>query len=181
MNPVNFILIEELQMGLDRPLQLRILQKLKDKYQNSFNTFTELQEQFGRNSGLAFNLFYLIEHGLAYVDTNPVVINGITVGNRRENYKITAKGLDFLEDDGGLSAILNTVTVRFDEGQLRQIIESKIALSDIPETDKTSILDRLKGFSGEAFKTAVSKLIELGIEKAVSDPAFIVRVLGGGA
>jgi hypothetical protein len=58
--------------------------------------------------------------------------------------KITARGLDFLEDDGGLGAILNVVTIRLEADTLRQLLETKINASDMPEADKQTLLAKLK-------------------------------------
>ena len=43
--------------------------------------------------------------------------------------RITAKGIDFLEDDGGLSAILGVVTVKLHADTLREMLAKKIDAS----------------------------------------------------
>ena len=52
------------------------------------------------------------------------------------NPGITAKGLDFLEDDGGLSAILGAITVKLDPDDLRALIAARIEESDLPTRTK---------------------------------------------
>src|SRR5882672_5223716 len=53
---------------------------------------------------------------------------------------ITVKGLDFLQDDGGLGAILNVVTVRFEAETLRALIEAKVDASDEPPEQKSAMV-----------------------------------------
>ena len=58
--------------------------------------------------------------------------------------KITATGLDFLEDDGGVSAILRTVTIKFDLGDLRARMATRIDSSDLPAEKKTSLAHAIR-------------------------------------
>jgi hypothetical protein len=77
---------------------------------------------------------------------------------------ITAEGLDFLEDDGGLSAILRTVTVRFDAENLRSLIEQKILSLSLLQEKKETAITELKKLPVEALKATLLKLAEKGIE-----------------
>lgn len=79
--------------------------------------------------------------------------------------KITASGLDFLESDGGLGAILNVVTVRFEAETLRALLSEKIQAANIPQADKDTLLSKLQTFSSDILKAIIVKLIEKGIEK----------------
>ena len=53
--------------------------------------------------------------------------------------KITEKGLDFLKDDGGLTAILGIVTVRFEADTIRTILQIKVNQSDLSPADKQKL------------------------------------------
>ena len=94
-------------MKIDRDLQLEVLSFCRDAYPASADL---TQSPFWDHPHIHANLIYLQEHQL---------IDGTLVNGNMEiwNPGITAKGLDFLEDDGGLSAILgiwaNTRCSRF--------------------------------------------------------------------
>lgn len=146
-------------MHLDRGLQLQILTVLRDEYPE----FGEIDKLFETDEKkIQVNLFYLAEHGLI----EPSAIrNGFGVPRMMLLAKITADGLDFLEADGGLGAILNVITVKFDAESIRKLIEEKILQSPIAKEEKESLLGKVRGFSGDVLKTIVLKLVEIGVEK----------------
>ena len=53
--------------------------------------------------------------------------------------KITAKGVDFIRDDGGLSAILSVQTVKLHEDTLKELLSIAIQQAKLPEPEKESI------------------------------------------
>src|SRR5271169_1802463 len=92
---------------IDRKLQRDLLLLLRSAYPNEINS---LPADFEMSAAIP-NLKYLEEHNLCK--------SGLGWrGNMINQYvwaggaKITAQGLDFLEEDGGLSAILGIVTVK---------------------------------------------------------------------
>ncbi len=78
--------------------------------------------------------------------------------------KITAQGIDFLADDGGLSAILGVVTVKFKEDQLRKILEKKIDASSLNVTEKSWLRSTVEKLSTESLKHLTLKLLDKGLE-----------------
>ncbi|SRR5712692_4549572 len=143
-------------MQLDRTFQREILEQLRDAYPETvdFRPRDEFAEQ-----GFQGNLFYLKEHGL---------INGAESRGRNSTQivgaSITAAGLDFLEDDGGLSAIFKTVTVRLDGESILPVLEKIIAASNQPPEQKKSMVQKLKGLSGKVLETLIIKSVEMGVE-----------------
>ncbi len=93
-------------MQLNRAMQLEILRCLRDAYPEVIEVRTIPGSDDADFQG---NLFYLTEHDL-------VASEAVRDFPEKEIFtaQITAKGLDFLEDDGGLGAILGKITVRFD-------------------------------------------------------------------
>ena len=87
--------------------------------------------------------------------------------------------MDFLADDGGLSAILGVVTIKLHDDTIKSLIESKILESDLPEPEKKRFLDHLRELPGEATKHLVLKLVDLGLEKAPTAIEVIGKVLMG--
>lgn len=76
---------------------------------------------------------------------------------------ITAKGMGFLTDDGGLSPILDVVTVKLHEDTLKELIGQRIAESDLPAPEKSRLLDQLKSLPGETIKHLTLKLVDVGL------------------
>ena len=56
----------------------------------------------------------------------------------------TGNGMDFLADDGGLSAVLDAVTVKLHENTLKKLIANRISESDLPASEKSQLLDQIK-------------------------------------
>ena len=102
------------------------------------------------------NIAYLGELGL--VEKCPSKISTDAL------YRITAKGIDFISDDGGLSAILGVVTVKLHAETIRDLLESKISDASISDDDKNSLKKKLSTLSGEALKELTKELVKKGIE-----------------
>lgn len=136
---------------MDRELQRQLLAGLAAAYPATVDPM-----ELGLNSDdprWTFNAMYLAEHDL--VDAQ--VVRDLTAGDVIARARITAKGLDFLQDDGGLGAILNTVTVRFEAETLRALIEQKVAASTLPEEQKSKLIRWAKSAGNEALKEATKR------------------------
>ena len=157
---------------LDRNLQREILKELNNIYPDSktyeywidaaiaqvvgvIETVGEAELYIAKRSA---NLRYLAEHGL-------VVCND---KNLSATVKITAKGIDFLTDDGGLSAILGVVTVRLHSDTIQALLDAKINEANIPPEEKS----RLKGILSKMGGVALAKFTEKAID-AVTSPQII--------
>lgn len=143
----------------DRGTQRRILEVIRDAYPDSVNG--PKPEAFGLESSEALlrELTYLREHGLLDF-RNPQY----TGSSQVRDIQITAKGIDFLADDGGLGAILGVVTIKFHEDSLKALIEAKIQASDLPPADKKRFVDQLRELPAETTKHLALKLVDLGLE-----------------
>lgn len=146
--------------SLSRDFQRRLLLELAEIYphrsDHRFHSESDL-------SGLA-NASYLIEHGL---------INA-TVSRYGDGHidarlpMITAKGLDFLADDGGLSAILGVVTVRIDSSSIRELVEARI-FQDVPdETLRQSLISALRKAPADAMSSVIQQLATAGLSSVPS-------------
>ena len=133
-----------------------MLQVLKESYPAHSPHFTT---QFEPDPDFLSNLRYLYGHGLL----TGIEVKSLSAHNL-QNVKITERGLDFLEDDGGIGAILRTVTVKLDADQLRQILTSKVQALSIPEEKKASALDTIHKLPAEILNKLVMKFVERGIE-----------------
>lgn len=159
---------------LDRELQLRILKALAATYPEA--TFDVLRD-IGANdpAGIA-NLYYLAEHKL-------VAAKFTKFGSEPMDYsgqqRITAAGMDFLADDGGVGAILGVVTVKIHEDTIKQLIEARIAGSDLPEEEKRPLLQAVRELPGEAIKHLTTRLLDLGLDNLPGAVSLIRTYLPG--
>lgn len=100
---------------LDRDLQIKLLEQLAEVYPHSLSIKMLIGEEGGNKLR---NLSYLEEHGL---------VNTTWIGEKRDvkpvSATITAKGLDYISDDGGLTAELGAVTVKLHKDTLGQLME----------------------------------------------------------
>ncbi|MBH1982028.1 MAG: hypothetical protein I8H79_05710 [Burkholderiales bacterium] len=161
-------------MKLDRSLQLQLLKKFAEIYPaaGQAGKFADDDE---RASTMA-NLMYLIEHELITAAALSQPISGpAMIGN----IKITAAGLDFLADDGGLSAILGVVTIKLHDDTVRQLIEARIQSADLPETTRSHLLKSLREAPGETIKLLTEKLLDAGLANLPAALPLIQKVLGG--
>lgn len=145
-------------MKLDRELQRAILECLAEAYPRATSAVYSIRPD---EDQVIANLCYLDELGLL----ESGVRLGVGIGGTVTGAKITARGLDFLEDDGGVSAILGTVTIKLHEDTLRQLIEARILGADIPEDEKTGILKALKQAPAESIKHLTLRLLDSGLEQ----------------
>lgn len=157
---------------LDRNLQHEILKELNNIYPDSktyeywidatiaqvtgvIETVGEAELYIAKRSA---NLRYLAEHGL-------VVCND---KNLSATVKITAKGIDFLSNDGGLSAIFGVVTVKLHSDTIQALIEAKIDQAEISDSEKSWLKKEL----GKIKDTALSTLTTNAIN-AISADALV--------
>ncbi|KAA3447156.1 hypothetical protein C7I87_28305 [Mesorhizobium sp. SARCC-RB16n] len=151
-------------MKLERGLQLKLLQTLSEVYPDSMRSFPVIE---GADlSTFTANLWYLTEHGLAEAKWSRM-LNGPP---GPISARITAAGLDFLADDGGLSAILGIVTVRLHEDTIKALLVDQVEKSNAPATVKTKLVDQIKSLPAEATKALTLEAIKAGLANV---PQFI--------
>lgn len=132
-------------MKFDRELQHEILCELQRIHPFSAG-HKELLGKLTEISGsdeilLGSTLVYLEEHGLI---TSGSVVPGFDgkIYFDSSKIKISAKGLDFLEDDGGLGAILGAVVIKLHCDTL-EALEGFILHGSADPADKQKLLTRL--------------------------------------
>ena len=85
--------------------------------------------------------------------------------------------MDFLADDGGLSAILGTVTIKFETEQLRAILATKIMSSNLSSERKTTMVDAIKELPAEGLKHLTMKIVDAGWDNMDSLMSLIQSAL----
>ena len=158
-------------MNIDRTLQNHVLHFLKYYYDNfieerliyatcidgaeypdlseQFELFLKIKVDMPKLKHLRENLFYLSEHGL--------------LKQKGSSYRITHKGIDFIEDDGGLSAILNVSTVKLHPSSVELLI-SVIDGSSLNPSDKQKMIDQLKSLPADSIKQILTELVNKGVD-----------------
>ena len=107
------------------------------------------------------HIAYMREHGLIEAAHFSKDKRGYNIGRIR----ITAKGIDFLSPDGGLSA-LAAPTIRIAPESLISVIDAALANRNV-STDDRSLIQKALGVAGpEGVKQLVTRLIDAGIMHA---------------
>lgn len=138
-------------------MQLRILEQLREHYPEP----VELARLEGADSeNFQPTVFYLREHDL--VEGDPIRTHSQAAAI--DWASITADGLDFLEDDGGLRAILRTVTIKFDPEDFRMLLAAKVDAASIDEERKRSLLHTIRALPAEGLRHLTLKLLESAMD-----------------
>lgn len=150
-------------MAIERALQLEILKLLAAAYPIGVFCLVN-QIQNSDPTTILANMFYLEEHQL--IDTGTKRFNALsgeqTIPTNCTSI-ITAKGLDFLEDDGGLGAILGTTIVKLHTDTIKELLINKVEQSDKTPAEKSLLRKNIETMSGEATKTATKYLMDQGL------------------
>lgn len=157
-------------MKLDRDLQRTLLTTLSEHYPNAMKVGSLTDE----NPDVTANLYYMKEHGLIDADRDQ------DTSHRNFRFlqaRATAAGMDFLADDGGLSAILGVVTFKLHDDTIRNLIATRIQDSDLPAEEKTGLLNQLRELRGESIKHLTMKLLDAGLDNASKALPLIQRAL----
>lgn len=147
-------------MSLDRTLQREILDALAPHYSGLRCTLYDKRAEPEEKNRYVTNMLYLQDHGL--IDSG--LLQGVDGHWSSGGAKITSAGLDFLAEDGGLTAILGVVTIKLHDETIRQLIEARIQNAELPETAKSHLLKSLREAPGETIKLLTEKLLDAGLE-----------------
>lgn len=143
-------------MHMDRGRQLRILQLLANDYPD----LVDVRPLWAEDNSVSRELIYLAEHGLIELRAPEDLSETAPVAEAR----LTKDGVDFLQDDGGLSAILGVVTIKVHDDTLKQLIAGRIERSELPRPEKQRFLAQLRSLPADATRHLVLKLVEKGLD-----------------
>ena len=166
-------------MALDRDLQLTLLTKLSNVYPYNYDFNQDFEYNSEEREKALKNLYYLQSHGLV---SEKSVYKSNSLGSQAPiifgSSAITHKGMDFLANEGGLSAILGVVTVKFEADTLKAILENRINQSDLSPENKQSMIDSLRELPAESIKHLTMKLLDEGLENLPNAIVLIGTYLG---
>lgn len=162
-------------MNLDRDYQKNLLSMLEENYprisnkvQNKIRSLIQENE-----SKYLANAYYLQCHGLienAVGKQNGATSTMFSLGIP----ELTVKGVDFLQQDGGLSAILNIQTIKLDKATLELLLTSRIEQAAHLSTEqKQGLIYFLKEAGQKAMQHTLEKLIDTALE----NPEAIIHII----
>lgn len=157
---------------LNRELQRDLLTRLAQRYPEPASP-----DELGTNrddQAWNVNVMYLHEHGLVAASWSDLM----GAGRRVHMAKITARGLDFMDADGGLSAILNTVTVRLEAETLKALLGSKVDQMALPAPEKSRLKQRLQEMGEDALKDIAKRLLDAALDQAPAALQLLQSMLG---
>ena len=124
----------------NRAREREILFRLAEAHPKAIISNTEDEKPFFSLAGYKSELFYLAGHNLIEIKHDHYLDGDIVVYSA----KITSQGIDFIKDDGGIAAILGTITVKIHGDSIKEIIIKKIESSDLDQTYKQRLISRLQ-------------------------------------
>ena len=144
---------------INRELQGKLLRDLSDSYPEHCEYQVGPKDATARAIGV--NLSYLMEQGLVSGTAEFLHLDSPV---KTYEVRITARGLDFLADDGGLGAILGVVTIKIHDDTIRQLIVQRIdADPDASDEDKRVAKGTISKMSDKALTTVVEELTKTGL------------------
>ena len=150
-------------MILDRDLQLDLLSKMSSSYPEYFDFSGTCEHGTEKYNKVVANLYYLQQHNL--IEERSTLRSNAVDGIKRLQIHlptINQNGLDFLANDGGLSAILSTITIKIDTEQFRQLLLVRVSESNLPPDQKNQITSALESLPAESIKHLSTKVLDWG-------------------
>jgi hypothetical protein len=160
-------------MGIEPELLRKILVHLEEHpAPQRSSVWRELSQSVGDDEKLVMHMLYLEEHGL--------IKSGITRGANGDVMinssvtRLTARGRDHLSADGGLSAKLNTVTVKIHEESLARL-EDFLSRNTPDQSVAAKMSARLRELPSAAIGHLTMKILDWAMEKFPAEVLRIVR------
>ena len=151
----------------DRTLQRRLLVQMQAVYPDRVENIEDVDWP-----NAVAQLSYLQGHGLCDAGLLPNM-----VGYSWQGCSITVAGLDFLAEDGGLSAILGVVTIKVHADTIREMLVAKVDASDLPAEKKSVLKTAIGKMSGAAMTAATGDLARMGLEHAPNAVHWLERLV----
>lgn len=142
---------------VDPALQRALLQRLAEHYPRAVSH--EALADLGEPHTVRSNAQYLEDHRL-------ITVRWTTTGDPEIPFSyatILPAGIDFLADDGGLTAIRGTVTVKLHQDTLRALLIDRVQAEDADDGVKAKIVSQLKALPAEAISRLCEKALDAGL------------------
>lgn len=104
---------------------------------------------------------------LKYLSGHGLIEMSYTSGDEEDqwafNIELTPTGIDFLADDGGLSAILGVVNIRLHQDTVRDLLLQRVADSDADNTVKGKVIEQIKSLPASGIQKVAEKALDAGL------------------
>lgn len=153
-------------MKIDREYQKNLLSFLLEDFPSYENSFAHCKMLVDEDSDkYVANVEYLQRHGLLEDGVSlDFAMDGTPFVSIKAFPKITEAGIDFMLDDGGLSAILRVQTVKIHPDSIKALLEERVRASALTDSDKSSLIQRIRHLPEASAKTLLDKLLDRGID-----------------
>lgn len=166
-------------MKIDREYQKNLLSFLLEdfpSYENSFEHCKMLVDE--DTDKYVANVEYLQRHGLLEDGVSlDFAMDGTPFVSIKAFPKITEAGIDFMLDDGGLSAILHVQTVRLHPDTIKSLVEERIRSADLQEDVKASLIEKIRSLPEEGARNLLDKLLDKGIDLLIDSAPSLLGML----
>lgn len=149
-------------MRLDRSDMRKILDVLYEKFPYTVDPDNLTVETNGE-AGVGTYLHYLEGHGL--VEFKKLHAAHGTMNFNITQVRITSKGIDFIMDDGGLSAIFGVVTVKLHEDTIRALLLKGLEDNPAPESEKAPLREAIRKAPATAFNKVIESLVGVALSR----------------
>lgn len=162
-------------MRIDYEMISRLLNAAEQVFPETLQFKDIIKAAFGEQNEVDEEKEKAFKYNIGYLAESNFITKGGALGRRGMPVyiKITPSGIDYLTSDGGLSAYLKTITVKFDLDNLRKIVAEGILSSGLPQEKETLLRKALKTAPEAVIKTITTTLIQ----KALKDPVESVKIL----
>lgn len=129
-----------------------------------------LRSEGATDEAICVNLQYLGDNGLC----EPGLVRSIDGRWSWGGSKITTRGIDFLRDDGGLTAQLGIVTVRLEADTIKALVSMAIDQAEAPVEKKSLLKHAIQTLPAEGLKALTGELVKHGLQ----DGPWLLGLLG---
>lgn len=127
---------------------------------------------------LAAHVRYLADCGLVVSGFEPRDTLGADSNwIQKTETMLTARGHDYLSDDGGLTRELGTLVVRMDEEQVKAMLSDRVEQSTLPAAERSRLLTALRNAPAKALETLVAEVTKKGVESLPNVAQLLHSVL----
>ncbi|MCP1313002.1 MULTISPECIES: hypothetical protein [unclassified Halomonas] len=156
----------------DKTIWIEMLEAAAETYPDDCEA-DQWNKKLGKSVANA-NINYLVEHnlvtGLARKRMGDIDSYG--------NITITSAGLDYVSQDGGLTAELGVVTIRLEAEAIQALVTAQIEMAEATRQEKNLLRQQLQALSKEGHQRLANQLIRLGLEGAPRSIEWLKTLIG---
>lgn len=159
----------------NREREVKILETIAQTYPFGYSPKNDHMPEFGGGQIAFAELQYLQEQELIKFKLVENLDGSFALGSC---INATKKGIDFLKKDGGLSSVLDVVTVKFNHDFIALITQKIKSSAELSQPQKRKFLDLLPQLRDESIKHLVMKLLDAGLENSPKLLPLLQSLLG---